>query len=94
MLWTRTLLGLAASLASFAAGASISDDSPAEGEAGRAPLPRLESAGYAASGPSFYVWEEDSRQGRRWATELSRQPRSSIEPSGSPEPSGSGQPAT
>ena len=94
MRWTRTLMGLAASLASFATGASISDDSPAEGEGGRAPVPRLESAGYAASGPSFYVWEEDSRQGRRWATELSRDSSSSIERSGSAEPSGSGQPAT
>jgi hypothetical protein len=94
MRWTRTLMGLAASLASFATGASISDDSPAEREAGRAPLPRLESAGYAASGPSFYIWEEDSRQARRWATELSRHSDSPIERSGSAEPTGSDQPAT
>jgi len=48
----------------------------AEGERDRACLPRLEPSGYAAWGPSFYVWEEDPRQGRRWAAELSRPPAS------------------
>ena len=35
---------------------------------------RLESAGTSASGPSFYVWEEDREQARRWAAELERSP--------------------
>ena len=94
MRWTRTLMGVAASLASLATGAAMTDDSPTELERGRARLPRLESAGYAASGPSFYIWEEDSRQGRRWAAELARQSGSSIDGSGPGEPSGSDQPAS
>jgi len=69
--WTRKLVSLAASLVGFATGPATTDEVSAEGKRDRAPLPRLESAGYATSGPSFYVWEEDSRQGRRWAAELS-----------------------
>jgi len=91
--WTRTVLSVAASLVGLATGSPMTDEAPAEGERGSAPLPRVESAGYAASGPSFYIWEEDSGQGRRWAAELSRQSGASIEPGGSHEPSGSDQPA-
>jgi hypothetical protein len=39
---------------------------------GRDPTQRIESGGFAASGPSFYVWDEDPRQGRDWAAELRR----------------------
>ena len=61
--WTRRLLGLAASLASLGPGAAISDETPAESERERAAASRLESAGFAASGPGFYVWEEDPEAG-------------------------------
>jgi hypothetical protein len=67
------LVGLAASLAGLAPGAAISDDAPAETERERA-ASRIESTGFAASGPGFYVWEEDPRQARRWAEELERPP--------------------
>lgn len=65
-------MGLVASLASLGPGAAISDETSAEGERERPS--RLESAGFAASGPNFYLWEEDPRQGRRWAAELERPP--------------------
>jgi hypothetical protein len=65
-------MGLVASLASLGPGAAISDQTPAESERERPS--RLESRGFAASGPGFYVWEEDSKQGRRWAAELERPP--------------------
>jgi len=92
--WTRTLIGVAASLVGFAASPATSDESPAEAQRDRTARPRLEAEGWAASGPSFYVWEEDARQGRRWAAELSRHPDFPFQSSGSGEPSGSDQPAT
>ena len=70
--WTRRLMGLVASLASLGPGAAISDEPPAEGERERPS--RLESGGFAASGPGFYLWEEDSKQGRRWEADLTRWP--------------------
>jgi len=76
MRWTRILMSVAASVMGLAAGAAIADETPGEGERDRARLHRVESAGYAASGPNFYVWEEDPLQGRRWAAELSRTPAS------------------
>ena len=78
--WVRSLTIVPASLVGFAAGPAVTDEGSAERKRDRAPSPRLESAGYAASGPSFYVWEEDSRQGRRWAAELSRPPVSRERP--------------
>jgi len=78
MRWTRGLVSVAASLASLSTGAATTDEIPAEGERGRAPTLRLETAGYTAWGPSFYVWEEDSRQGRQWAAELARGADSTI----------------
>ena len=86
--WTRTLIGVAASLVGFATSPATNDESPAEAQRDRAMRPRLESEGWAASGPSFYVWEEDARQGRRWAADLA------FRPGGSGEPNGSDQPAT
>ena len=68
----RTLVSLVASLASFATGSASSDELPAERERGREPAQRIELGGFAASGPSFYVWDEDPRQGRQWAAELRR----------------------
>ena len=70
MRWTRALIGVVASLASFATSAATNDDAPSERERGRAAPLREETTGYAAWGPSFYVWEEDSRQGHQWAAEL------------------------
>jgi hypothetical protein len=67
------LLGLAASLASLAPGAAIGKETPAESERERA-ASRLESTGFAASGPGFHVWEEDPREARGWAEELERRP--------------------
>ena len=87
MRWTRSLVSVVASLASFSAGAATTDEIPAEDERGCAPTLRLETAGYAASGPSFYVWEEDSRQGRQWAAELARATDSSVGSGGPGEPS-------
>ena len=73
--WTRRLVGLAASLAGLAAGTVIGgDDVKAEDEGNRETASSLESAGTSASGPSFYVWEEDREQARRWAAELERSP--------------------
>lgn len=72
MRWTRVLIGVVASLASFATSAATSDDVPGERERERSAPKRLETTGYAAWGPSFYVWEEDSRQGRQWLAELTR----------------------
>lgn len=72
MRFTRMLVGVAASLASFATGAATTDEVPVESERGREPTERVEATGYAASGPSFYVWDEDPRQGRQWAAELGR----------------------
>ena len=46
----------------------------AEDEGNRETASSLESAGTSASGPSFYVWEEDREQARRWAAELERSP--------------------
>jgi hypothetical protein len=34
----------------------------------------LESPGSSAWGPSFYVWDEDPTEARRWAAELTRPP--------------------
>jgi hypothetical protein len=70
MRWARSLLGVLASLISVSAGAATSSEAPAESERMRAPAQRLETAGYAAWGRSFYIWEEDPRQGREWAAEL------------------------
>jgi hypothetical protein len=70
MRFARILVSVVASLASFATGSASSDELPAERE--RDPAQRIESGGFAASGPSFYVWEEDLRQGRQWAAELER----------------------
>jgi len=67
-------MSVAASLVGLATGTAIGDEAPGEGKRDGAASPRLESAGYAESGPSFYIWEEDSRQGRRWAAELARPP--------------------
>ena len=92
--WTRKLVSVTASLVGFATSPAIGDEAPGECKRDGTVSPRLESAGYAASGPSFYVWEEDSRQARRWAAELSRDPASSTDGSGPGEPSGSDQPAT
>jgi hypothetical protein len=72
MRFARTLLGLVASLASLATGSASGDELPVESERGREPARRIESGGFAASGPSFYVWDEDPRQGRQWAAELGR----------------------
>ena len=92
--WTRTLMSVVASLVGVATGTAISDEALAEGKRDRAVRTRLESRGYAASGSSFYVWEEDPQQGRRWAAELSRPPGASGDGSGPGEPSGFDQPAT
>ena len=70
MRWTRALIGVVASLASFATSAATNDDVPGERERGRTAPQREETTGYAEWGPSFYVWEEDSRQGQQWAAEL------------------------
>jgi hypothetical protein len=70
MRWSRRLVGVLASLVSFSTGGVTNDEASVEGERGRAPTQRFERAGFAASGPKFYVWEEDSRQGRDWAAEL------------------------
>jgi hypothetical protein len=68
-------VGLAASLAGLAAGTVIGgDDVKAEDEQSRNTASSLESAGASASGPSFYVWDEDREQARRWAAELERLP--------------------
>jgi hypothetical protein len=73
--WARRLIGLATSLVGLAPGAAITSDLPAESERERA-ASRQEpvGSGFAASGPGFYVWDEDPRQGRRWAEELGRPP--------------------
>jgi hypothetical protein len=81
MRWTRALVGVVASLASFATSATTNDDVPGESERGLTASQRLETTGYAASGPSFYVWEEDPRQGRQWRAELSLASRSATRPS-------------
>jgi hypothetical protein len=67
-----TLVSLVASLASFATGASASDELPAEGERRREPARQIESGGFQASGPRFYVWDEDPRHARAWAEALRR----------------------
>jgi hypothetical protein len=72
--WTRRLVGLAASLAGLAAGTVIGGDDVKAEDEGRETASSLESAGTSASGPSFYVWEEDREQARRWAAELERSP--------------------
>ena len=94
MRWTRSLVSVVASLASFSAGAATTDEVPAEGERGRGPTPRLEATGYAVSGPSFYVWEEDSRQGREWAAELAQARDSSMGSDGPAESGVLDRPAT
>ena len=94
MRWTRALVSVVASLASFTTGAAMTDDTPAEGERGSAPTPRLERPGFAAWGPSFYVWEEDSQQGRQWAAELAHGTASSDESAVAREPGVLDRPAT
>jgi hypothetical protein len=69
---TRRLVSVVASLASFTAGTASSEDISGESDRGRDPTPRIEVGGYVASGPSFYVWDEDPQQGRDWAAELRR----------------------
>lgn len=70
----RGWLGVMASLAGFLAGANASDEAASEAERGRAPAQRQgrEAAGLAASGPGFYVWDEDGVAARRWAAELAQ----------------------
>ena len=70
MRWTRAVVGVVASLASFASTAATSDDVPGERERTHAAPQRRETTGFATSGPRFYVWEEDFQQGREWAAEL------------------------
>jgi len=94
MRWTRRLVSVVASLASFATGTAITDDTPAESERGGDPTQRHETAGYAVWGPSFYVWEEDTRQGRQWAAELAHGMDSSIGSGGPGEPRALDRPAT
>ena len=73
--WTRRLVGLAASLAGFYAGAAIGgDDARVEDEQSRDTASTLVSVGTSASGPGFYVWDENREQARRWAAELERPP--------------------
>jgi len=73
--WTRKLVGLAASLAGLAAGTAIGgDDAKVEDEQSRDTASSLESTGTSASGPSFYVWDEDREQAQRWAADLERPP--------------------
>jgi len=74
MRFSRAWVSLVASLASFATGTvtTTTDEVTVDGERGSEPTQRLESTGYAASGVSFYVWDEDARQGRAWAAELAR----------------------
>jgi hypothetical protein len=75
MSWLRTWLRVTASLAGLAAGAAIDGGAAAEEEQRDPEAPsNLESAGSSASGPSFYVWDEDPREARRWAADLSRWP--------------------
>jgi hypothetical protein len=90
--WTRTVIGVAASLVGFGTGPATSDETAAEAEGVRAAWPGLESEGFAASGPSFYVWDEDAGQVRRWAAELARPLAPSFQGTGSVEPGGSDQP--
>ena len=94
MRWTRSLVSVVASLASFSTGAAMTDETPAEAERGNAPTPRLETPGYSAWGPSFYVWEEDSQQGREWAAELAHGMGSSDGSARPGEPSVLDRPAT
>jgi len=94
MRWTRSLVSVVASLASFSTGAATTDEIPAEGERGRASTQRLETQGYAVSGPSFYVWEEDFRQGCQWAAELAQATHSSIGSDGPAESGVLDRPAT
>ncbi len=84
MRWTRAVVGVVASLASFASSAATGDDVPGECERTRAAPQRHETTGFATSGPRFYVWEEDFQQGRQWAAELS--PAASAANSGFPTP--------
>jgi hypothetical protein len=67
-------VSLAASLAGLAAGTAIGGDATVEDEQSRDTASSLESAGTSASGPCFYVWDEDREQARRWASELERSP--------------------
>jgi len=66
----RGWLGLLASLTGLLAGAGTGDDVTLEAERDRAPTRSEEAQGLAASGPGFYVWDEDPAQARRWAAEL------------------------
>jgi hypothetical protein len=67
-------VGLAASLAGLAAGTALGGDAKLEEERSQDTASGQESAGTSASGPSFYVWEEDPGQAQRWAKELARPP--------------------
>jgi hypothetical protein len=90
MRWSRWIVSLTASLAGITAGAAPPEE--AETNAGREPATGLETSGFSASGPSFYVWEENARQGRRWAAELSHSVPRAPRRSGSDEPNVSQQP--
>ena len=72
MRFERAPARVVASRASFAKGSESGDERPAVRKRGRVPAQRIASGGFAASGPSFYVWDEDPRQGRQWAAELRR----------------------
>jgi hypothetical protein len=89
---TRIVVALAASLLGAVAGAGIAEESPGERMRGRSPARHHEPAGYAARGPSFYVWEEDAREADRWAAELARAIRSPLGNVGADGPGGSSQP--
>jgi hypothetical protein len=77
--WTRTLLRVPASLAGFSAGGAVRAAEAAEEQRDRRSAPRRGRTGLAASGPGYFVWDEDPRHAVRWAAELAGGP-SALEP--------------
>jgi hypothetical protein len=68
------LLRVTVALAGLAAGAAIGGGTGVDDERDQEAAAGLESTGTSASGPSFYVWDEDPVEARRWAAELARSP--------------------
>jgi hypothetical protein len=65
---------MTASLMGLASGSAIGGSATEQDERDQEAASSLESSGASASGASFYVWDEDPREARRWAAELTRPP--------------------